>query len=166
MSKGFAVTFLIGLLVIGAGIWMVFYKQQGAHLDPKGSILKVRTLKLDDTSSAAVVEVRLTNDADYPLVARTIEASAVTLKADVPGNIVAEVDVKDLFKNYPVLGEQFNPVLKAREKVGPHSSIDREVCAQFPVPIDELDQRKDLVVRFEDITGVTAELHEKVKPKL
>ena len=165
MSKGFAITFLIGLLVIGAVVWVVFYKQQGAHIDPKGSILKVRTLKLADNSSAAVVEVRLTNDSDYPLVARTIEESAVTAKGDVPGNVIAELDVKELFKYYPVLGEQYNPVLKAREKVPPHGSIDREVCAQFAIPVNELDDRKDLVVRVEDITGPTAEMHEKVKLK-
>ena len=153
---------MIGLLVIGVAIWAVLYKQQGAHIDPKGSILKVRTLKLDANSSAAVAEVRLTNDSDYPLVARTIEMSAVT-KTDVPGNIVAELDVKQLFKYYPVLGEQYNPVLKAREKVPPHGSIDREVCAQFQIPVEELDQRKDLIVRVEDITGPTAEMHEKVK---
>ena len=154
---------MIGLLVIGVGIWAVLYKQQGAHIDPKGSILKVRTLKLDANSSAAIAEVRLTNDSDYPLVARTIEASAVTRKADVPGNIVAEFDVKELFKYYPVLGEQYNPVLKAREKVPPHSSIDREVCPPFTVPVEELGNRKDLIVRVEDITGPTAEMHEKVK---
>ena len=165
MSKGFAITFLIGLLVIGVAIWAVLYKQQGAHIDPKGSILKVRTLKLDDNSSCAVVEVRLTNDADYPLVVRSIDMTAVTGKGDVPGNMVAEVDVKDLFKSFPLLGEQYNPVLKAREKVPPHGSIDREVCAQFTIPIQDLDSRKDLVVRVEDITGPTAEMHEKLRPK-
>jgi hypothetical protein len=163
MSKAFGIAFLAGILVIGAVIWIVFYKQQGAHIDPKGSILKVRTLKLDDNSTAAVAEVRLTNDADYPLVVRSIEMSAVTGKGDVPGNMVAEVDVKDLYKNFPLLGEQYNPILKAREKVPPHGSIDREVCAQFAVPLEELDNRKDLIVRVEDITGPTAELHEKVK---
>jgi hypothetical protein len=139
----------------------VFYKQEGAHIDPKGSILKVRTLKLTDNSSAAIVEVRLTNNADYALVARSIEASVVTGKGDVPGNIVAEMDVKDLFKNFPILGEQYNPVLKARDKVPPHGSIDREVCAQFTIPLADLDSRKDLILRVEDITGPTAELHEK-----
>jgi hypothetical protein len=73
MSKGFLVTFLIGLAVVGLGIWIVFTKQAGAHIDPKGSILKVRTIKLDDTTSAAIVEIRLRNDADYQLVVRTIE---------------------------------------------------------------------------------------------
>jgi hypothetical protein len=163
MSKVFAITFLIGLLVIGAVVGTVFYRQKGAHIDPKGSILKVRTLKLADKSGAAVIEVRLTNDSDYPLIARTIEASAVTGNGEVPGNIVAEMDVKELFKYYPVLGEQYNPVLKAREKVPPHGSIDREICAQFAIPIEELDGRKDLIVRVEDVTGPTAEMHEKVK---
>ena len=73
------------------------------------------------------------------------------------------MDVKELFKYYPVLGEQYNPVLKAREKVPPHGSIDREVCAQFTIPVEELDGRKDMIVRVEDITGPTAEMHEKGK---
>jgi hypothetical protein len=161
MSKPFAITFLIGLLVIGGAIWVVFLKQEGAHIEPKGSILKIRTIKLDDKDSAAVVEVRLGNDADYALVARTIEASAVTSQGEVQGNAVAEVDVKDLYKNYPVLGEQFNPVLKGRDKVPPHSSIDREICMQFTVPVEDLDQRKDFIVRIQDITGPTLEMHEK-----
>ena len=152
---------MVGLLVVGIAIWAVFYKQQGAHIEPKGSILKVRTLKLDENSSAAVVELRLANDADYPLIARRIETAVVTGTGEVQGNPVAEVDLKDLFKNYPILGEQYNPVLKARDKVPPHSSIDREVCAQFTMPVDELDRRKDLIVRVEDVTGPTAELHEK-----
>ncbi len=161
MSKGFAITFLIGLLVIGTAIWTVFYSHRGAHIDPKGSILKVRTLKLDDNSSAAVVDVRLANDADYPVIARTITMSVVTPKGDADGNMVAAVDVADLFKNFPILGEQFNPVLIAREKVPPHGSIDREVCAQFNIPVQDLDSRKDLIVRVEDVTGPTAELHDK-----
>jgi hypothetical protein len=161
MSKGFAVTFLIGLLVIGIAIWTVFYKQQGAHIDPKGSVLKVRTLKLDDNSSAAVVDIRLTNNADYPVVARSIEMSVVTAKGPVEGNMIAAVDVKDLFKNFPILGDAYNPILVAREKVPPHSSIDREVCAQFNIPVQDLDARKDLVVGVEDIRGPTAVLHEK-----
>jgi hypothetical protein len=146
---------------VGAGIWAIFLRQSGAHLDPKGSILKVRTVKLDDTNSAAVIELRLTNDADYPLVARTIEASAVAKSGEAPGNVVAEVDVKDLYKNFPALGEQFNPVMKARDKVPPRSTIDREVCATFGIPVEELDQRKDLVVRIQDISGPTLEMHGK-----
>lgn len=165
MSKGFAVTFLIGLLVIGAAIWGVFYKQQGAHIEPKGSILKVRTLKLDDNSSAAVIEVRLTNESDYPLIARGIETSVVAGTGTVPGNPIAEVDLKDLFKNYPILGEQFNPVFKMRDQVPPHGSVDRELAAQFPISVEQLDQRKDLIVRVEDRSGPVAEMHERA-PKI
>jgi hypothetical protein len=161
MSKGFLVTFLIGLAVVSVAIWIVFTRQAGAHIDPKGSILKVRTIKLDDTTSAAIVEIRLSNDADYQLVVRTIETKAITGKGEQQGNAVAEMDVKGLYRNYPVLGEQYNPVLKERDKVPPHSSIDREVCAQFMIPVEELDGRKDLIVAVEDITGPTAEMHEK-----
>lgn len=161
MSKGFLITFLIGLAVVSLAIWGVFTKQAGAHIDPKGSILKVRTIKLDDTTSAAIVDIRLGNDSDYPVIARTIEMKAITAKGEEHGNQVAEMDVKGLYRNYPVLGEQYNPVLKERDKVPPHSKIDREVCAQFMIPVQDLDDRKDMIVSVEDITGPTAEMHEK-----
>ena len=95
---------LIGLLVVGVFIGSVLYKQKGAHLDPKGSILKVRTLKLDENSSAAILEVRLTNDADYELVVRTVEMAVVTGKGETQGNVVAEMDVKSLFQELPDFG--------------------------------------------------------------
>jgi hypothetical protein len=161
MSKTFALTFGIGLLVIGGLIWAVFIKQAGAHIEPKGSVLKVRTLKLDDEHSALVAEIRLENSSDYALTARTVETTAVTANGETPGDMGAEVDVQNLFKNFPILGEQFNPVLKVRDKVPPRSTIDREVCATFSMPVEQLDHRKDLIVRVQDVSGPTAELHEK-----
>ena len=71
------------------------------------------------------------------------------------------MDVKGLYTNNPVLGEQFNPVMKVRDKVPPHSSIDREICAMYNMSVEELDKRKDMIVRIQDITGPTLELHEK-----
>jgi hypothetical protein len=114
---------------------------------------------LDDNSSAVVADIRVINDADYPLVVRTVEISLQTRTGFQDGNVIAAVDVKDLFKNFPILGEAYNPVLVAREKVPPHGAIDREVSAQFNLPVQELDNRKDLIVKVEDITGPTAELH-------
>src|SRR5436305_354202 len=128
MSKSFLLTFAIGLVVVGAAVWALFIKQSGAHIDPKGSVIKVRTLKLDDEHSAAIAEIRITNNADYDVVTRNVEASVIGPKGTTEGNIVAEMDVKSLYKNYPVLGEQYNAVLKARDKVPPRSTVDREVC--------------------------------------
>ena len=160
MSKGLAITFLVGLVVVALAVWGVFYKQRGAHIDPKGSILKVRTVALDDKTSAAVMDVRISNDADYPVVARTIEVKAVTSNGDVKGNVIAAGDLKDMFKYYQALGEQYNEVLKQRDQVPAHGSIDREVAAQFPIPVSDLDTRKEIVVSMEDIRGPVAEMHE------
>ena len=161
MSKTFVMTFAIGLFVVGAVVWALFIKQAGAHIDPKGSVVKVRTLKLDDEHSAAIADIRVSNNADYDVVARNIEVEAIAPKGPAQGNVVAERDVKRLFESYPVLGEQFNPIMKARDKVPPRSSVDREVCATFNIPVEELDRRKDFIVRMEDITGPIAEMHEK-----
>ena len=163
MSKNFMLMFGVGLVLVGAAIWALFIKQAGAHIDPKGSVVKVRTLKLDDEHSVAVADIRISNDADYDVVARNIEVSAIGPKGPTQGNVAAEMDVKNLFKNYPILGEQFNPILKARDKVPPRSTIDREVCATFDIPVEQLDKRTDFIVRMEDITGPVAEMHEKRK---
>jgi hypothetical protein len=160
MSKGLAITFLVGLVVVALAVWGLVFKQRGAHIDPKGSILKVRTIALDEKTSAAVIDVRVSNDADYPVVARTIEVKAVTANGAVPGNVIAAGDLKDMFKYYKALGEQYNDVLKQRDQVPPHGSIDREVAAQFPIAVSDLDARKEIVVSMEDIRGPVAEMHE------
>jgi hypothetical protein len=160
MSKPFLLTFLAALVVIGGGIGLVFLNSK-AHVDPKGAILKVRTIKLDDKNSAAVVEIRLINDADYALVARNIETLATGGSGEIQGNIVAEMDVKTMYRYHTELGEQYNPVLKLRDQVPPKSSVDREVCAMYSIPVEELDRRKDMIVRVQDVTGPILEMHEK-----
>jgi hypothetical protein len=163
MSKTFLISFVIGIVVIGAGIGAVFYKQRGNHIEPNGSILKVRTAKLDDANSVAIAEVRLSNNANFAMVARDISVSIVTGNGEAAGHVIVGVDAKTIFKNYPELGEQFNPVFDMRGEVPPHSSTDREILASFTIPVTDLDQRKDLIVRIEDVTGPVTELHERRK---
>ena len=49
------------------------YMQRGAHIEVTGSVLKVRTLELDENSSLAVVDFRISNPADYNFVVRSVE---------------------------------------------------------------------------------------------
>ena len=65
----------IGLVVIAIGLAGVFYMQRGAHVELKGSVLKVRTAALDEKSSVAVLDFRFVNPSDVPFVVRTVDVT-------------------------------------------------------------------------------------------
>ncbi len=48
--------FSIGLAVVGIGLGFVFWVERGAHIELKGSLLKVRTLAMDEKTSVAGVD--------------------------------------------------------------------------------------------------------------
>ncbi len=159
MSKGFLITFGIGIVVVVAIVAYVLQSSKGAHLVPSGSILKVRTQKLDDADSALVVDLRLTNNADFPMTVRRIDLDLEKKDGSAdPGSVIAAADVVNLFQYYPLLGERFNEVLKPRDHVPPHQSIDRMVAWQFNIPEADLQARKKLTIRIEDASGPVAEL--------
>ena len=51
---------------------MIFHAQSGAHIELKGKILKVRTAPIDENSSVAAVDFRVTDPADYPFMAKSV----------------------------------------------------------------------------------------------
>ncbi|HPQ17492.1 MAG TPA: hypothetical protein PLP04_19860, partial [Bryobacteraceae bacterium] len=70
----------IGIALVAIAIAAVLYVQRGAHVVLKGSVQKVRTLALDENSSAAVIDFRATNPSDYPFIVR--EVSVVLVEPD------------------------------------------------------------------------------------
>jgi hypothetical protein len=161
MKDGFPMGFGIGLLVIAIGVAAVFYMQRGAHIQVTGRILKVRVAPLDEHSSVAVVDFRVTNPADYAFVVRT-----VTLVLEDPagkqteGTTVSETDTERLFAGVPLLGQKYNSSLIARDTLAPHQTMDRMVAARFEVPESELELRKRLVVRVDEVDGAVSEINE------
>lgn len=135
--------------------------QRGAHIEPSGKILKVRTLALDDNSSIAVVDFRVVNSSDYTVIVRE-----VTLTTEQPngatsdGTVVSETDARRLFQYYPVLGQKYNDSLIIRDHIKPHESLDRMIAARFEIPVAQLDARKRLRLRVVDVDGPSGELVE------
>jgi hypothetical protein len=155
------VTLGVGLLVVALGIAGVFWMQRGAHVELKGSILKVRTLSLEEKSTVAVIDFRFVNPSDYPFVVRKVEVFLVDGKGErIQGETVSELDAKRLFQYYPTLGQKFNDTLVLRNKVPARQSWDRMIAARFSLPEAELHARKSLVVRVEDVDGPTSEIVE------
>lgn len=152
----------VGVVVIAVLVAGVFYVQRGAHIEVKGRFLKVRTAPLDEHSSAAVVDFRFANPADYPFMVRSV---TVVLEdktgAQTEGSTIADSDTALLFTAVPLLGQKFNRTLIARDRLTPHETQDRMVAARFEVPDSQLEARKRLVLRIEEVDGAVSEISEK-----
>ena len=161
-GRGFQIAFGVGLVVVLIAVGIILFVQRGAHIELKGSVLKVRTLALDDASSVAVADFRFANPADFPFVVRSVDVSVTGADGkNYTSMPVSEVDAKRLFQYYPVLGQKFNDTLLARDRIPPKTTEDRMIVARFEMPVAQLDARKDLTIRIEDVDGPVSELVQK-----
>ena len=152
----------IGLVVVLIGVGAVFYMQRGAHVELKGSMLKIRMAAMDENSSIVVIDFRFANPADYPFVVRTVEVTMDDKQGkQYLGQPVSETDAKRVFEFYPLLGQKYNDTLIMHDKIGPHVSQDRMIAARFECPVARLDARKSFRIRIEDVDGPVSELVEK-----
>ena len=159
--KKFTGPFGIGLVVIALGIAGVFYLQRGAHVELKGSVLKVRTASMDEASSVAVIDFRFVNPSDVPFVVRTVDVIMENKDgSSTKGFDVSEVDAKRLFQYYPLLGQKYNDSLVMRDKIMGRQSMDRMIATRFEDTEATIEGRKKLTVRIVDVDGPVAELQE------
>jgi hypothetical protein len=162
MSNAFKIGFGVTLVVIAFLVWRGFVSTKGNHLDPVGRIGKVREQKVDDNEVVVVLDFNLRNDADLPMIVRTVEVNIDARDGSVvAGKMIGAADLANVFRNYPDLGEQYNPPLKARDELKAHDSIDRMVGFRFDVSEEAVLKRKDVVLHIEDITGPVVELKAK-----
>jgi len=162
MKTNFAMAFGIGLVCIAAAIFGVFYMQRGAHMELPGKVLKVRTAALDENSSVAVLDFRVTNPSNVLFMVRvvTVEMEDNEGKSYL-GQVAADTDAKRLFEALPILGQKYNDTLLMRDKIPGHTSQDRMVAARFEAPVTRLDARKRFVIRIEEVDGKEYELSER-----
>jgi hypothetical protein len=159
LSKPFAITFGAVVVVIAILVWVGFSRTAGNHLVPAGSIGKVRTIQASDDLTYMVIDFKVSNSSDRDMIVRGV--SSVVEAADgstVSGSPVAAVDVAAAFRSYPLLGEQYNPVLKERDVIAAHQSLDRMVGLRIDAPFDKVEHRKRVTLRVEDVTGPVLEL--------
>ncbi|MGA9627247.1 MAG: hypothetical protein WBL65_27650 [Bryobacteraceae bacterium] len=161
MSKNLLIGFGIGILCVAIVALWVVHMQRGAYIDLPGKVLKVRTAPLDEASSVAAIDFRISNPADYPFVVRKVTvAMEDSAGNESEGATVSEVDARQLFQVIPLLGQKFNDTLLMRDSIPPHTSWDRMVAARFEVPESKLEARKRLVVRIEEVDGKVFDLSE------
>jgi hypothetical protein len=150
-----------GAIAVVCMVGFVFYNQRGAHIELKGSILKVRTQAMDENSSVAVVDFRFVNKANYPFVVQEVNVSIVDKDGKtIEGTQVSELDARRLFEYYPALGQKFNDSLVMRDKIPGRASMDRMIVSRFEAPESALENRKTLKLRIVDVDGPESELQE------
>ncbi len=164
MSKGFLLALAAGLLIVGALVYGVLYVKRGAHLEPAGSVLKVRAAPVDDAHSVAVIDLRIFNDSDVEMVIRQI---AVTLETkdghQLEGALISGADSLQIFTYYPILGERYNEPLIGRDKIRPRQTTDRMLAMRFDTTAAEVESRRKVTVEIEDASGASFHLTEKTK---
>ncbi len=151
----------VGLAAVSVLVAVIFWVQRGAHLSLEGRIGRVRTLGLPDGSSVLVADFRVRNTAEYPFVVRQVQIFVETAEGrTLEGAVASEVDASALFQYYPLLGPRYNPTLLARTRIEPHQSLDRMIAARFEAPEEQLQARRGLRIRIEDVDGAVSEIRE------
>jgi methyl coenzyme M reductase gamma subunit len=154
MSKQFIVFLALGLVVVGFLIFGGLFTTRRAHPNIEGAILKVRTMPTDEKNSIVVVDFRVSNQGNIPLVIQDAFITVTTSGGKtVEGMTVARDDMNRIFEGYKLLGPKYNEVLVIRDRVGKDQTLDRMVAAALPIPENELQNRKSITVRLHDIDG-------------
>ena len=163
MSKNILIASLAGIVVVVIAVAMIFRTQAGAHIELTGKILKVRTAPIDETSSVAAADFRVTDPADYPFMAKSVTLTLIDAAGKrIEGTPISEPDAKRIFEAIPLLGPKYNASMIINERVAPHATVDRMTSARFEVPDATLQARKNLILRIEEVDGrATAEFTEK-----
>ena len=154
MQKTFLAAFGIGLAIIALAVGGIFVMQRGDRIELPGKILKVRTAELDQDSSIAVIDFRITNPSDVQFEVRTVTVEMEDNQGkSYQGQSVSDMDATRLFEGLPVLGQKYNKTLLMRERLGSRGSADRMIAARFQAPLAMIDGRKRFIVRIEEVDG-------------
>lgn len=163
MSKNILIASLVGIAIVAIAIAMVMHAQRGAHIELTGKILKVRTAPIDENSSVAAVDFRVTDPADYPFMVKSVTLTVVDASGkQIDGSTVSEPDAVRIFDALPLLGPKYNSSLIIGERIASHQTVDRMSSARFEVPDSVLESRKNLILRIDEVDGrATATFTEK-----
>lgn len=170
MSKQFWSFLAVGLVAVGVFVASVWNGTKGNHLDLTGKIVRVRTTALPD-STLMVVDFRVTNPSDVPLVIREVSLKLDQYKPGakpdakqqdlLAGTEVSRSDVDTMFDSLPALGPKYNDVLAPGETIAPGKTIDRMAEATFEVSKSVADSRKQVILHVEDVDGAGFDIPEK-----
>ena len=148
-----------GIVVLGIAGFL--FLNRGSRLELEGSVQKVRTQSLDADNTFAVVDFRFSNTSDYPFVVKEV---TVTLEgkdgSKKVGTILPEMDAKRIIGYYKEIGPKYNDSLTMRTKIPGRQTADRMIAVTFNVPVAQVEARKRLVLKIDDLDGPSSEVAE------
>lgn len=156
--------YLLGLAAAGLLAGAFLFSTRGAHVEIKGSILKVRTHASDESNSIAIVDFRFVNPSDYPFMVRTVTVFVEDKQGNSSeGQTISDMDAKRLFDYFKEIGPKYNDSLMTRARINPKQTLDRMIAAGFPISQEKLEQRKRIKLVVEEIDGPVSEIVEAAK---
>lgn len=159
MNRRFLAFVAIGLVVVGAAVFWVFSSTKGAHLILTGEVLKFRPGALDSGNSAALIDIRLQNPSDLPFVVREVEVKFEKAGGEtIETQTVAKPDLQRMLQYNRFLGAAYNDTISIRDRIPPHTKLDRTIAVTAPAPLADLEQAKAVDIRIEDLDGPVFEL--------
>jgi hypothetical protein len=161
MEKTWAKIFGAGAIATLLILGFVLFVKRGDHLAPQGSVLKERSIDLNETTALLLLDIRLVNDSDVVMTVDHIRMMVETADGQLTGRVLGKSDLNATFGYFPLLGEKFNAALGSDDEIPPRSTVDRMIAASFDAPLATIDARKYVTVRIEDRTGAAAEFRGK-----
>jgi hypothetical protein len=149
-----AVACLAVAMVVSAALWF----SQSATPMGEGRISRIRLHSVDKENTLVVVDYRMVNSSLSPIVFREARLTAVLADSTrSTASVVAEALTDRYFASVPELGAKANKSLVWRDRIEPGTVRESMVMAAFPLPLDQLEARKELKLEIVDIDGpVTA----------
>jgi hypothetical protein len=158
MDNNWAKIFGAGLLATLFIAGFVVFMKRGDRLEPAGSVLKERSIDLNENTALLVMDIRLANDSDVVMTVNKISMAAqMPDGGQFTGHVLRKSDLMGTFSYFPLLGEKYNEALGFDDEIPARSKVDRMIAASFDAPLSTLDGRKKVTIRIEDRTGAAAE---------
>lgn len=158
LSKRFFIVLGIVVAIVAIALVSLYYHDPSRAM-VTGAILKVRSQAVDESSCLVVVDFRFNNPSNSVVQVRSVSVVIDGQDAkEVPGDALSEMDAARLMQYYPTLGQKYNDTLVIKAKVEPKQTMDRMICARFPISEAQFNARKKLKVRIEDWGGPISEI--------
>ena len=150
----FAKYLAIALFIVAVLLALVVWSNRGSQLRLESKILKTRVIPADETSSIAVLEVRIKNPSNVTFVVRDVHSKVILADGtELDGELVAQVDLDRVLEGLKIYGPRYNAVLKAKDSLAGSWQGDRTVVATFPRSAAEIERRRGFVIDVDDVDG-------------
>ena len=155
MSRQFLITLLVGVAVIGAGLYTTVRVNKAHLLTLTGTIDNVRAVSLTPEATLVIVDFTATNPSAVPFELRELELERVEGDKVTPSGRLNRSEIENFFDYYKL--PRRGAVFGLGDKVGPGEKVQRMIAARFELLPEGLE-KATYRIRFHHYDNVTAEI--------